>query len=146
MASIERLVFEALATQLATLTWIKKIEYQNPRVLVSGFDETEIPAVQFWDTGEPFTHIKGHVEAEFGIQIELVMKSTDIDPVGQGDLFDRKDEIEQLFGSDPKLALNNGQIYHLRYDRADTDIFSTPPFLIAQLQFSALLNKPFSGC
>lgn len=146
MSSIERLVFEALATRLATLTWINKIEYQQPRLMMSDWRDHEIPAVQFWDNGEPYRQVREHYEADFGITIELVLKSTAALVQGQGDLFDRKQEIEDLIGSDPHLAINDGRIYQAVLIRSDTDIFTQQPFLIAQIGLNVLLNKRFSGC
>lgn len=148
--SIHRLVIEAIKTKLEELTWPRLIAFEEVRLTSSEFKDHEIPAIQVYDIGDTATEqIQGRTENDFEIAIEIVMKRSSSDYIGQGDLFDRRLEVKRKLGEDPTLGLQNldpsqGRFKHIKYNRCITDLHILKPYYVARLEFSALFEEPFS--
>ena len=141
---MKREIFEALVYQLSTLPWVKRINWEKIWLLDSDFNDSELPALQIYDTGSEFTHQGGRLEARTSLSIELVMKQTPQGAVSQGILFDRVEEIELKIGQ--KIDLGVKGMLHVRYLREVTDLHTVEPYFIARLDFEAIYLKPFTGC
>lgn len=141
---IKRQIFEALATRLSTLAWVKLVSWEKVRLTESDFQDHEIPCIQMYDTGALNTHQGGRVEARMGIIVELVLKQTTSMVVNQGILFDYVEEIEQLIGG--QIDLGVAGVLHLRYVSDNTDLHTINPFYYASLEFEAIYLKSFTGC
>jgi hypothetical protein len=141
--SIEGKIFEALATVLASLSWVKTVEYENLRVLPSEWRDFELPSLQFFDNRAIVTHARGDVDVQWSISIELTLKSTADATYSQIDLFDKKQEIETLIGANVDLGISG--MKHLKFDGWETDA-TEMPYLICRIDFTALYKKSFTGC
>ena len=150
MASLENQILAALQDKLEELSWPKVVEYEKIKLLETDFREHELPAIQFFDNGRAFQHIQGRIEVEWNISIEIVMKRTSADVVDQGILLDRSEEVERKIGSNVTLGLNInnppvGNVVHVKYLSAITDLHTVEPFFISILNFSVNYFKPFTG-
>lgn len=143
--SIEGAIFEALATLLGTLSWVKTVEFERPRIVASDWREPELPALQFFDNRAIVTHEGGDISIQWSLSIEIVLKSTQIDTVTQVVLFDKKHEVEDLIGANVDLGIQNLGMQHLRFDGWETDV-TEEPYYVCRLDFTALYRKPFTGC
>ena len=143
--SIEKQIFAQLKAILQTLPWVKTVDSETIRLLVTDFQEHEVPAIQFFDAEEVYAHEQARVKVNWSFTIELVTKSTELNVANQGDLFDKKQDIEELIGANVRLNLPGLGMIHIRYDGSRTDLMSVQPFLIAQMDFTALFYKHFTG-
>jgi hypothetical protein len=146
--SIQKQVFLNLKTKLQELPWANLVEFENIRLLASEFNAHEFPAIQIYDNGETATQLKGRTSNILSISIELVlMRSAVTGLVDQGQLFDKKLEIKQKIGEDPRLGINggvDGTIMHIQYVAGATDLHSLAPHYLARLDFEVLFHEPFS--
>lgn len=142
-SSIEGKIFEALATLLTTLSWVRTVEYENLRVLPTEWRDFELPSLQFFDNRAIVSHARGDVDVQWSISIELTLKSTADAAYTQLDLFDKKQDVENLIGANVDLGIAG--MKHLRFDGWETDA-TDGTYLICRLDFSALYKKPFTGC
>lgn len=148
MASIEALIMANMKSKLEELTWQNLVEYEKIRLLSTDFRDHELPAIQFFDSGRTFQHLKGRVEVEWQITIEVVMKKQADDLVDQSVLLDRMEEIERKIGSNVQLDLGTlassvGSMVHVKYLNAITDLHTLSPFYSGVLNFSANYYKPY---
>lgn len=145
--SYERQVFQNLKTLIATLTWVKQVDYEVVKLAISDFKDTELPAVQFWLDEEPFMMQKqrGHASADMRITIEIILKPTAAAPLVQGDLLDRLRDIRELLGQNLQLNIQ-GQIFQTIPVRAVRDLVTQPPYMVGQLQISVQGLVPYGDC
>lgn len=149
--SFERQVFQNLKTILAAnLTWPKVIEYEKVRLAVSEFNDTQLPAVQFWFDEEPFivggqNVQRGHAMADIRITIEIVLKPTAAEPLNQGDLLDRLRDVREVLGNNLQLNIQS-QMFHVLPVRATRDFVTQLPYIIGQLQISVQGQVPYGVC
>lgn len=141
MASIERTIFEKLKEICSEITWIKTVEIENIKSLISDYEEHELPAIQIFDADWAVKHLNCMIEKEWRIKLELVIKSTETTVLTQLDLFDYLDDVEEKFGANVRLRTSNG-MFHIRYIGGVTDI-NQAPFMIAQLDFAVLFEKKY---
>lgn len=140
-ACMERAICEALKTQLETITWVKKVEYENIHVILSDVKDHELPLLQFYDNGADIKHERGRLDTGWNLAVELILKSTEAGTVAQGDLLDKKNDIELCIGSNVDLKIPG--ILHFIYQRWVTDTHSSKPFFIARLEFKVQFYKTF---
>lgn len=145
MASKRHLILEALKTQLtAQLTWAKSIQWENIRILASDFNDSEVPAVQFYHVRTDYEHQNGRVQARSLVNIELAMKSSASTVIDQRDLFDKIDAIIEAVGSNPNLGVAG--VIHARLISDETDAFTIKPFLLGVVQFEIIYLTKYNGC
>jgi hypothetical protein len=150
MASLESMIMSSLQSKLQELSWPKVVEYEKIKLLSSDFRASELPAIQFYDSGRGFKHSQGRIEVEWGITIEIVMKRTSSDAVDQGLLLDRSEEVERKIGENVELGLASnapiiGNVVHVKYLNAITDLHTVDPYFISLLNFSVNYFKPYTG-
>lgn len=146
--SFERQVFQNLkAILVANCTWAQSVEYETIKLAISDFNDTSLPAIQFWFDEEPFTmqRQRGHAQADIRITIEIVLKSMAATPLTQGDLLDRLRDVREVLGSNLQLNIS-GQIFHVTPVRAVRDLVTQPPYMVGQLQISVLGQVPYGDC
>jgi hypothetical protein len=147
-ASFERQVFDNLKSIMATgLPWQKYVEFERIKHAISDFNDTELPAVQFWFDEEPFMMQKqrGHAQADLRIIIELVLKSTAKTPLTQGDLLDYLRDIRELLGENLQLDIQ-GQMFQVTPVRAVRDLVTQLPYMVGQLQINVQGQVPYGTC
>lgn len=145
MASMEKLIFEAVASKLAGLSWIKTINYELIRLNLSDFQEHELPAVQFYDEGEFYNHAQSRVKTDWNLTVELIMKQNVSGLVNQVELFEKKFEVELQIGHNVRLGLENTGIIHVQYLSSVTDLHTFEPFYIARLLFNVQFYKEYTA-
>jgi len=141
---IKRQIFEALATELSGISWVKVVNWKKIWLLDSDFNDYQIPAIQIYDTGTRNEHQGGRIQATMALSVELVLKQTSAGVVSQADLFDKVEEIESVIGANINLGING--MLHLRYIGDVTDLHTVDPYYIARLDFEAIYLKSFTGC
>ena len=150
MASLESSILAALQTILEELPWQKSVEYEKIKLLSVDFREHELPGIQFYDSGRQISHVQGRIEVDWNITIEILMKRTSTDIVDQGVLLDRTEEIERKIGENVTLRLDTndasiGNVVHVKYLNAITDLHTVDPFFISLMNFSVNYFKPYTG-
>jgi hypothetical protein len=147
--SMENKIFAALKTVLEELTFLKTVEYTRIRNTLSDFQPHEVPGVQIYDLIEPYTHTQQRVKTEWMIIVEYFQKTNSDGSHDQGELMDRKFDIERKIGDNVKLDIvgvpEEGRIWHVKYVQSQTNLFLVDGMSIAQLQFAILFEKPFTG-
>ena len=151
MASMESDILANLKTRLEELTWQKVVEIENIKLLSTDFRDHETPAIQIYDGGRSIPrHLQGRIENRWAITIETVMKNKVDDSVSQVVLLDRMEEIERKIGENVQLDLgaapsSQGEMVHVRYINALTDLHTLAPFYIGVLNFEVIYYKPYTG-
>lgn len=150
MASLENSILAALQGILQELTWQKSVEYEKIKLLNTDFREHELPGIQFYDSGRSIAHVQGRIEVDWNITIEILMKRTSTDVVDQGILLDRTEEVERKIGANVTLGLDTndssiGNVVHVKYLNAITDLHTVEPFFISLMNFSVNYFKPYTG-
>lgn len=144
--SIENDIMGQLQTRLQTLSWVVTVQYEYMHNLFTDFNESELPAIQIYDRApSAIRHQNVHVEVEWPLAIELVMKSSKDGLIDQALLFSRKREIENVVSADLHLGGQIEGFRHLLYTGFETDLHSTPGFFAIALNMSALWQQPFPG-
>lgn len=150
--SIEKQIFANLKTVLSTglSSWVKTVEYEVIRNAFTDFKPTEIPAIQIFDRpGALIKHNKSLIDVGWPISIELVLKTTRAGTVNQGELFDKKKDIQDVIAANQKLVVAGVGIegfQHLRYDTFETDLHTTPDYFAVVLDYTALFTDKYPGC
>lgn len=141
---IETRILSALATLLTNgLPWVKTVQHDSVYYSPEQIRDHELPMVQFFDNKAAVTHERPQIRPEWSISVELILKSTaEQGKVSQFDLFDKKDDIENLIGQNVNLGIQGVQ--HIRYDGWETDITSAPVH-ICRLDFTVLYRKAYTG-
>lgn len=151
MASMESDILTNLKTRLEELTWQNTVEIENIKLLSTDFRDHETPAIQIYDGGKNIEqHQQQRVQIRWQITIETVMKQKTNDPVTQTVLLDRVEEIERKIGANVQLDLGSasssqGEMIHVRYLNAITDLHALAPFYIAVMNFEVIYLKPYTG-
>lgn len=141
--SIETRILAEMATILKTLPWVKLVQYEQIYFSAEQVRDNEIPCIQFFDNKATVSHERSMIRPEWSISVELILRPTsEGGAVAQGDLFDKKDDIEALIGQNVNLGIPG--VEHLRYDGWETD-FTSNPNLICRLDFSVLYRKTYVG-
>jgi hypothetical protein len=139
--AIEKDIFSKLKDLLSTLSWVNTVEYENIRMYPGDFQDHEIPCIQFFDGGQALEHAHSRMKVAWAIHIELVLKQTAAGTVNKGDLLDKRQEIEQLIGSNVDLGISG--MIHFRYTSNITDLHSIAPYYYTRMDFEALYYKPY---
>jgi hypothetical protein len=147
--SMENKIFAALKTVLEELTFLKQVEFNRIRLTLSDFQPHEIPGVQMYDLTEVYQHSQQRVKADWTIVVEYYQKANPDGSHDQATLMDRKFDIERKIGDNIKLDIvgvpDDGRIWHIKYVQSQTNLFLVDGMSLAQLQFSVLFEKPFTG-
>lgn len=141
---IDKQIMETLETVLKTLPWVKLVSWKKLRIGVSDFRETELPAIQFYGTGQDMKHQHGKLEVTWRISIEVLLKSKCTGELDMGDLFDKQQEVEQVIGANPNLGIPG--VIHFRYIGNQSDLYTILPIYYTRLDFECIFHKPYSGC
>ncbi len=145
MASqIERDIRDGFATLLLTLPWLKKLEPYKIRASISEVREHEIPYVQFYGLEQVYEQQRGDLLTRWQIAVDLVLRRGIDGTIDQRDLDDKRQELIEAIGADPKLGLTYS-IVHVRPISATDDLMTFEPFFVSTIVFEALYRKPFTG-
>lgn len=143
-STIERDIREALATILGTLSWAKKVEGYKIRVGFSEMREHEVPYVQFYGLGQTYVPERSRLQTTWQMAVDLVLRQGTDSTIDQRDLDDKRQEIIETIGQDPKLGLTTGIIQTLPVSATD-DLYTFEPYLVSTIVFEVLYHKPFTG-
>jgi hypothetical protein len=147
--SIENKILAAIKTILEELTFLNYVEFERIRLNLADFEPHEFPGVQIYDNGEQYTHQRTLVETGWDIIIEYFQKANPDGSHDAGLLYDRKFEIERKIGDNLKLNIpattDEGSIIEVQYIASATNLFMVNGISVAQMNFRALFNKPYSG-
>lgn len=143
MASqIDREIREALATVLDTLAWARKVEPYKIRLGFSEMMEHEVPYIQIYGLGQDYEPTRTEVLTRWQLAVDLVLRQGSDGLIDQRDLDDKRQEILEVVGADPKLGLNSGLIQITPLNATD-DLYTFDPFFVTTITFEALFRKPF---
>lgn len=145
MASMEKQIFESLASRLTSLAWVKTVNYELIRLNLADFQEHELPAIQFYDEGQFNQHVQTRVETFWDITVELIMKQTVAGVVNQVELFEKKFEVEKQIGHQVQLNLPNTGMIHVHYPNAVTDLHTFEPYYVARMTFRVQFLKEYTA-
>lgn len=142
--SFERKVFTALAARVATLSWVKTVEFEHVKLGIEEWTDDKLPVVQFWFNDEQFQHHKYLLDVNLGITIEIVLKPLAGAPLSQVDLLDRMRDIRELMGANPRLGIPGDGMLHVMLQSAVRDYTTQPPHLIGQVNIRVLGNQRYA--
>lgn len=141
MASmIERQIREALFAVLSPLSWIAKVEPYKIRLAISELQETEVPYVQFYGVGQTYEPDRTELTTRWQIAVDVVLRVLGDGSIDQRDLDDKRQEVIEAIGADPKLGIN---IIHILPVSSTDDLMSFDPFILSTIIFEVLYRKPF---
>jgi hypothetical protein len=143
-SQIERDIRESLASILGAITWAKRVEPYKIRVGFSEMREHEVPFVQFYGLGQTYEPQRGDLLTRWQIAVDLVLRQGTDGTIDQRDLDDKRQEIIEAIGADPKLGITYGIIHALPVSSTD-DLYAFEPFLVSTIVFEMLYRKPFTG-
>lgn len=147
--SFERQVFTQLQTLLKdNLSWATTVAFEEVELTISDYADHELPAVQFWFDEETFLvqNQRGHAQADIRITIEIVMKSTAMKPLTQGDLLDRLRDVRDILSNNVRLRITDGQMFQVVPIRAARDFVTQDPMMVGQLQISVTGQVQYGTC
>lgn len=148
-SSMKKLILEELSRLLATLDWVRLVNYEVIRLGFSGFLDHEIPVIQIIDqtnVREPENQLDLNT---WIIILQVVMKSQVKDQVNQSILFDRMDDIIRLIGSNTVLDITpvepGDSFMQIRPIAEATDLHSETPFYIAEMNLEVKFHTGTRG-
>jgi hypothetical protein len=141
MASqIEREIREALYAVLQPLAWVAKCEPYKIRLGISELQETEVPYVQFYGVGQTYEPDRTELTTRWQLAVDVVLKVLGDGTIDQRDLDDKRQEVIEAVGADPKLGI---KIIHIVPVSSTDDLMSFDPFIVSTIIFEVLYRKPF---
>ena len=141
MASqIERQIREALALKLQALTWVRKVEPYKIRIGISELREHEVPYIQFYGIGQNYVPDRTELTTRWQLAVDLILRQGADGIIDQRDLDDKRQEILECVGADPKLGI---AIIHIVPISASDDLNTFEPFFSTTILFEALYRKPY---
>jgi hypothetical protein len=141
MASqIEREIRDALAAVLRALPWVRKLEPYKIRLGFSEMREHEVPYIQFYGITQTFEPSRTEVTTRWQLAVDLVLRQGQDGLIDQRDLDDKRQEIIEAVGADPKLGIGIIQILPVS---ATDDLNLFEPHFITTIIFEVLYRKPF---
>lgn len=135
---MKSIISEALTTKLAEITRVKYISFDKIKLLQSDFAEHELPAIQIIDISETVLHEQNRSKNTWQLALELVMKGTEYEPIGQTDIWNLEYEIKRKLWEDPTLGIKNKGFVHIRLLGTSTDLHLLDPFYFARMDFEAI--------
>lgn len=121
----------ALVLRLDEVWDLKYIAFDRVKVLVSDFNETEIPGCQLIDLSETVTHEASRILRRWQIALEVVMKQTENRYVDQQELWDLCYSIERKLWSVPNLGIPG--VVQLTHLGTTTDLHLIQPYYTARI-------------
>lgn len=139
-SQIERQIRDALALALAELPWARKIEPYKIRLGFSELREHEVPYIQFYGLGQTFLPDRTELETTWQIAVDLILKQGADGLIDQRDLDDKRQEILEAVGKDPRLGIN---IIHIIPTSSTDDLNLFNPFYATTIVFEARYRKRY---
>lgn len=139
-STIERQIREALAAVLSGLPWLRKVEPYKIRLGFSDLREHEVPYVQFYGIGQTFEPDRTEVTTRWQLAVDLILRQGADGLIDQRDLDDKRQEILEAVGADPKLGIN---IIHILPVSSTDDLNLFDPFFATTVIFEVLYRKPY---
>lgn len=138
--SMKTRISQALMARVAALTDIKSVDFDRVRLRSDDFMGVDCPAVQLIDVAETIAHEHGRAKKTWLLSLELIMKSTDENPVSQTKLWDTQHALERMIWEIPNLAIPG--VIHLRYNGSQTDLHLLEPYYYTRLDIECLYYEP----
>lgn len=143
-STIEKEIREALITIISTLSWAKKVEGYHTRLGFSEMREHEIPYLQVYGLGQTYEPQRGDLLTRWQMAVDLVLRQGTDGTIDQRDLDDKRQELIETIGADPKLGITYSVIHCLPISATD-DLYTFEPFLVTTLVVEVLFRKPYTG-
>lgn len=139
-STIDSQILDALDRVLITLPWAAKVETRNIKLGFSELREHEVPYVQAYGVMQNYVPDRTELTTTWRIQVDLVLHSSSAGTVDLRILNDRRQEVIETIGADPKLGIAIIQITPV--DSQD-DIHIFEPYYFTTIAFDVLYRKPF---
>lgn len=140
---IDLQIMTGIETKLKELSWANLVTWKKIRIANSDFRETEFPAIQFYDAGQSIQHEAARLSVTWRISVEVLLKSKSSGELDMGDLFEKRQAVEQKIGEVPNLGIPG--LIHIRYVGNVTDLHTIMPVYYARLDLEILYYKPYVG-
>lgn len=143
MASqIDRDIREALGTILGNISWARKVEPYKMRLSFSELQEFEVPYLQIYGLGQTYEPTRTEILTRWQLAVDIVLRQSEAGLIDQRDLDDKRQEVIEAVGADPKLGLTYGIVHTIPLQSSD-DLYTFDPFFVSTITFEALFRKPF---
>lgn len=136
-------ILNALVAKLETLITssdVKTVNYEVIKMVMSDFEDWELPAIQVIDQGESVEHEQGRARKEWDIVLELVMKSSVSGEVRQGDLFDLQNLVETTLWQQPNLGVSG--VIDMKYIGSQSDLHMVKPMFYCRIDLQIRYYDP----
>jgi hypothetical protein len=131
-------IAEALLAKLQGITRLKYLSFDQIKLTQADFRDHELPGIQLIDVSETVVHEQSRTKNTWQIALELVMKGTETEPIGQPDLWNLEYEIKRKLWADPTLGIKDRGFIHIRLLGSATDLHLLQPFYFCRIDFEAL--------
>ena len=135
---MKSIISEAVLEKLQGITRVKYLSFDKIKIIQSDFNDHELPAIQIIDISETVTHEQNRTKNTWMLSLEIVMRTTEIEPIGQQDLWNLEYEVKRKLWADPTLGIKNKGMVHLRLLGTTTDLHLLEPFYYCRMDFEAI--------
>lgn len=129
--SMKSRIADAIILKLQDVWELKYFSFDRIRVLISDFQDTELPGCQVIDLSETIQHEQSRVLRRWQLAIEVVDKQSQDRYVNQKDLWDLTYQIERKLWAEPNFGING--VLHAVHLGTTTDLHMTEPYYTARI-------------
>ena len=142
--AMKRNIAVAMVSKLSEIADLKYIAFGIVRLGAGDFQIDEFPAVQIYNTEESRVHLHRCIQVDWGLNLEIIMRTTTSGEINLFDLLDLEDVIEQKLWSDPKLGLTSDFV-HLLHNGSYTVLPLENDIYIQTIRLTARYLKRLVG-
>lgn len=139
---IEVKIIEAIDTALKGISWANVVNAWRVRTSFSEMRAHEIPYMQILMLGQDYQPDRTEVRTDWTIAVDLVLRQGTDGFVDQRELLNKRNDILEAIGKDPKLGINEQFIHIIPFNSTD-DIHTFEPYYLTTLTFRALFRKRY---
>lgn len=121
----------AIVMRLEEVWDLQYISFDRIKVLISDFNETELPGCQVIDLSESVQHESARILRRWQLAVEVVMKQTADRYVDQQELWDLCYSIERKLWQNPNLGIPG--VIQLTHLGTTTDLHLIEPYYTARI-------------
>ena len=129
--SMKTKISTALVNILTAIPQVKYVSFDDIKILVQDFNDTEIPAIQIIDLASTITHEQSRVRYLWRLAVEIVLKSRENNTVNQQDLWNLEYEVIRAIFAVPNFYVPG--VLHAKLTGSVTDLHLLKPYYFSRL-------------
>ena len=143
--SIESDIVDAIIAVVEAVPDIRSAKFDEIKLAIEDFKDSDLPAVQIWDNGMIPKHERQRVLQHWSLSLELIMRTKVTGVVNQKVLFEKAREITLALFKDPRLGLGSKGFQHLIFNGRITDLHFVQPNYISRIDITARYYDALTG-